>query len=294
MDPGLPRTDFTFQRDSDLTTLETTVLAVLPFAALDPSDQALFKKSADEANGLHVIITAATVFHPQGGGQPTDTGHMVHNGTSSDSKKSVSFEVQSVRMSSLRPDIALHLGAFLPPCPASASGSTARAASFTVGDVLTQSIDAAQRLLYSRYHTAGHLLGAAVRDTAGPHVEGWGKLKASHFPSSAACEYTGLIEGKWKGDIQAKLDEFINADLPVKVVYWDEDEFRVHGMGDLIPDRKALGVAEGEKFRVVEIGEVDAYPCGGTHVETSKLCGKTTVKKITRSNGNSRVGYTCE
>ena len=52
---------------------------------------------------------------------------------------------------------------------------------------------------------------------------------------------------------------------------------------------------EGEnKLRVVRIGEVDVYPCGGTHVERTDLCGKVGVRKIARQKGGSRVGYTVD
>jgi len=48
---------------------------------------------------------------------------------------------------------------------------------------------------------------------------------------------------------------------------------------------------EGEKWRVVEIVGAEVYPCGGTHVDTTKACGETKVKKISRSKGTSRVSY---
>jgi Ser-tRNA(Ala) deacylase AlaX len=107
----------------------------------------------------------------------------------------------------------------------------------------------------------------------------------------AACEFRGSIEGKWKDAIQTRVDEIISADYPVTAKWWNDEEFQLHGLGDVLPDRKALGVPDDEKFRVIEIGPVDAYPCGGTHVDSTSACGKTTVKKIGRSKGTSRIGY---
>jgi Ser-tRNA(Ala) deacylase AlaX len=46
-----------------------------------------------------------------------------------------------------------------------------------------------------------------------------------------------------------------------------------------------------DKFRVVRIVGAEVYPCGGTHVDSTDLCGGTVVKKISRSKGNSRVSY---
>jgi Ser-tRNA(Ala) deacylase AlaX len=186
----------------------------------------------------------------------------------------------SARTSNVSSEIVLHFGNFLD------AGKV-----FATGESVTQAIDEDKRLLFSRYHTAGHVLGAAVRNVVAEHVEGWKELKASHIPEMAACEFSGSIEGKWKDAIQSKVDEIIEADLPVTVKWWDDDEFRLNGLEDVLPDRQALGVPADEKFRVVQIGQADVYPCGGTHVDSSKLCGETTVKKISRSKGNSRVGY---
>src|SRR5690606_33687789 len=121
------------------------------------------------------------------------------------------------------------------------------------GDRVTQRVDAERRLLYSRYHTAGHVLGAAVRHLVEKEVEGFDETKASHFPDSAACEFRGLIEARWKDAIQARVDEYVDRDMPVEIEWWDEDDFRAHGMERLIPDRAAMGLADDEKFRVVRI-----------------------------------------
>ena len=95
-----------------------------------------------------------------------------------------------VRMSALAQGEVLHFGRF-------ADGASA----FQPGDEVTQTIDSEKRELYSRYHTAGHVLGAAVRHLVMDEVANFDELKASHFPDSAACEFQGLIEGKWKDPI---------------------------------------------------------------------------------------------
>ena len=188
------------------------------------------------------------------------------------------FEVISVRMSAVTDGQVLHFGRFK-------SGSDI----FKEGETVEQIIDSNKRLLYSRYHTAGHVLGAAVRHLLEKEVLGFDELKASHFPDSASCEFKGLIEGKWKEDIQKKLDDYIDKAMPVEIDWWDEDDFKRNGLERLIPDRSLA--PPGEKFRVVNIRGAEVYPCGGTHVDTTDLCGKTNVKKISRSKGVSRVSY---
>ncbi|KAK4943589.1 hypothetical protein LTR10_016884 [Elasticomyces elasticus] len=256
--------------NAKLYTLPTSVLAITPFPSLAEPNRQLFKTATDDDS---VVVTKETIFHPQGGGQPTDEGSMSSSGKE--------FSVSSVRMSATEEGQVLHLGRFAEPSNP-----------FSIGETVTQSIDVDKRLLYSRLHTAGHVLGAAVRHLLEKQVPGFDELKASHFPDSAACEFAGLIEGKWKGDIQGKVDEYIAASMPVEIDFWSEDDFRANGLERLIPSGEGVKLAPGEKYRVVNIKGAEVYPCGGTHVDTTKQCGKVGVKKISRSKGTSRVSYT--
>ncbi|KAJ5323880.1 hypothetical protein N7476_002480 [Penicillium atrosanguineum] len=257
------RTFLAYQHDAHLHTLETVVTAVHPFTSLGESDRQLFK---DGTENHHAVITEKTIFHPQGGGQPSDTG--VIKGPAG------TFTVTAVRMTN--DGQVLHLGQF-------------ESSTFSPGEIVNQEIDVDERLLFSRLHTAGHVLGAAVRHLLEKEIENFDELKASHFPDSAACEFQGAIEGKWKDEIQKRLDEYIAAKMPVQVEWWDEDDFKAKGLERLIPDRSL--VLPGEKSRVVNIVGAEVYPCGGTHVDTTDLCGQTSVKKISRKSGNSRVSY---
>lgn len=269
--PPSDRTFLAFQHNAKLHNLQTIVRGIYPFATLEESNRQLFKQGTDED---YAIITEQTIFHPQGGGQPSDEGTMT-------SASGGAFTVAAVRMDAVREGQVLHFGRF-----------NQSSVVFSEGDTVEQTIDAEKRLLYSRLHTAGHVLGAAVLHLLEKEVEGFDELKASHFPDAAACEFQGAIDGKWKDPIQAKVNEFIEAKLPVEVDWWDEEEFRRRGLERLLPDRGAVAVAPGEKFRVVNIVGAEVYPCGGTHVETTDLCGSTTVRKITRKAGRSKVSYT--
>jgi Ser-tRNA(Ala) deacylase AlaX len=247
--------------------LKTTIKAVQSVAKLDEANRALFKQATDND---HVVITSETIFHPQGGGQPSDEGTM----ETSASK----FDVVSVRMDAITDGQVLHFGRFT-------SGSQP----FQEGEAVEQTIDSEKRLLYSRLHTAGHVLGAAVRHLLQDKIPDFDELKASHFPDSAGCEFQGSIEGKWKEPIQKRVDEYVEKSMPVEIDWWDEEDFKKNGLERLIPDRSFA--PPGEKFRVVKIVGAEVYPCGGTHVDTTDLCGKTNVRKISRSKGTSRISY---
>jgi Ser-tRNA(Ala) deacylase AlaX len=227
---------------------------------------------------------ASTIFHPQGGGQPSDIGSICI----ADQPSGLKFDVLSVRMDAVVEGQVLHFGRFVPTHLDPVTSVSNSSSEFRVGGAVDQAIDADARLLYSRLHTAGHVLGAAVRHILKDEIAGFDELKASHFPESAGCEFQGLIQGAWKGPIQDKVDEYVKRAMPVEIEWWDEGDFRREGLERLIPE-KAL--PDGEKWRVVRIVGAECYPCGGTHVEKTDLCGKTTVKKISRSKGTSRVSY---
>ncbi|KAI9740242.1 MAG: hypothetical protein M1834_004820 [Cirrosporium novae-zelandiae] len=262
-----PRTRLLYQHDQKLRSIITKVLAVQPVSALSEANRALFKQAADED---HVVVTTDTIFYVQGGGQPSDTGIM----SSEDAGDVTSFEVASVRHGS--EGCVLHLGRFVPP----------DSRTFTENESVKQTIDGEKRDLHSRIHTAGHLLGLAVRSLSQsmPDVT---ELKAQHYPGSAFVEFQGLIDGKHKGAIQAKTNELMQQATPVNVHFWNEKELKEKCV--IVPDNVAL--PDGELMRAVEIEGAGAYPCGGTHFPNTSDVGPIQIRKISRQKGRSKVSY---
>ena len=217
------------------------------------------------------IVVDSTIFYAQGGGQPSDTGTM----SLADASCSTTFEVNAVRKASN--GRILHIGQFSP-----SDGPV-----FSEGVTVIQKIDGEKRDLHSRIHDAGHILSLAVRRLRAsiPDVT---ELKASHYPDAAFVEFKGLIDGKHKDAIQAKCDEFVDAEFPVKVHWWNEKELREKCA--FVPESMSAE-EEGGLIRAVDIEGAGAYPCGGTHVESTKLVGKVNVRKISRSKGISKISY---
>ena len=184
------------------------------------------------------------------------------------------FRVTSVRNGSAQQ--ILHMGIFEPAD-----------AMFSPGSVVHQSIDSSKRDLNSRIHTAGHIVGLAVRHLASS-ISNVIELKAQHYPDLAFVDFQGSIDGKHKEAIQAKADEFIRQKLPVKVYWWNEQELREKCA--VVP--AAVAIPEGELIRAVDIEGAGAYPCGGTHVPDTSQVGKVVIKRISRSKGNSKISYT--
>jgi Ser-tRNA(Ala) deacylase AlaX len=242
-----------------LYTLETKVLAIQPVKSLSDDTRVLFKTAGEDDL---VVISEKTVFHPQGGGQPSDTGII--------RKGDIAFEVTTARQDAK--GHVLHLGRFTTEDH------------FKEDEIIEQTIDSEKRLLYSRYHTGGHVLGAAVRHLLEKQVEGFDEIKASHFPDSASCEFKGTIDGKHKEAIQSKVDEYVKKAMAVEVDWWTEEDFLRCGCA--MPDSSII-----PPYRVVKIVGAEVYPCGGTHVHDTSKCGPITVKKISRSKGTSKVSY---
>ena len=116
----------------------------------------------------HVVILDQTVCHPQGGGQPFDTGIISGDDSSS-------FEILDARMDR-DTECIHHIGKFT-------NGL------FSVGDVVKIKINQEKRLLYSQLHTAGHLVDASL------HLLGyeWKPTKGYHFPGGPYVEWNTRV-----------------------------------------------------------------------------------------------------
>ncbi|OOQ88309.1 alanyl-tRNA synthetase [Penicillium brasilianum] len=285
MPPPTP-TYLAYQHDAKLLHLETTIQSIQPFADLDEANKTLFKSPS---NDDLILVTQETIFHPQGGGQPSDEGYIFPAGTdpsTTSNPQNALFQVLAARMDATNHGQVLHLVRPVPNITAAATPLQ----SLAPATPILQTIDAQKRLLYSRLHTAGHVLGSAVRHLLESSIPDFDELKASHFPDSASCEFRGSIPGEHKSAIQARVDEYIARAMPVEIEFWGEEDFEREGVPHLLPDKGLLAPGE-SKFRVVRIVGAEVYPCGGTHVDSTDLCGGTVVKKISRSKGNSRVSY---
>lgn len=104
-----------------------------------------------EADGRYAIELDRTLFHPQGGGQPSDSGWI---------------DEQVVMAVATRGDSVLHIVA--QPLP--------------LGEVEMR-IDASARQLHARLHSAGHLLGLAGEQF------GWRPVKAHHWPGEGRITF---------------------------------------------------------------------------------------------------------
>lgn len=135
--------------------------------------------------GGYAIELDATLFHPQGGGQPADGGQL---GT-----------VPVLRVAQ-QGDKVLHFTA--EPLP--------------TGPVKVQ-IEGELRRLHTRWHSAGHLIGWLGE------TRGWQPVKAHHWPGEGRITFAPGAEPQTLDQdfLQAELARLIAADLPRKQVAVD-------------------------------------------------------------------------
>jgi Ser-tRNA(Ala) deacylase AlaX len=269
------KTEPLYQKDGHLYTHTAPLTSLSLLSSHPPETQSLFKPPQDAEP--YILTTPSTIFHAQGGGQPSDTGLITSSNPSA--PKFIVHQVRKVGAP------ILHMGVFDPP-----------SAKLDESSELVQQLDVEKRVLHSRLHTAGHVIGLAIallsksppNDPASDIPATIKDGKASHYPGAAFVEFLGLIPGAAKQRVQDKVDELVAQDLPVHIHFWSEEE----------AGRKCIGgtdgaaVPEGEdSVRVVDLGGVGSYPCGGTHVKSLKELGKVVVRNVKRQKGVSKVGY---
>ena len=206
------------------------------------------------------IVLDRTVFYPQGGGQPGDSGVLVLGGTES--------PVSNLTYRKDRSEV-LHLVPEGSPLPA-------------VGDKVTVRIDWPSRFARMRIHTALHLLSVVLPYpvTGGAIGDGDGRL-------DFALPEGGLD----RQDIEARLQAMIDVDAPV-TTRWISDQELLDNPG-LVKTMSVKPPMGSGRVRLVAIGDVDLQPCGGTHVAHTAEIGRIAVTGIEskgRQNRRVRIG----
>jgi Ser-tRNA(Ala) deacylase AlaX len=235
-----------------------TVLHYLSDASLEGSAEVL---AIIETDFGPAVILDQTIFYPQGGGQPCDTGYLlVHK--------------QQIRVISVRFDAGMvyHFTEGNPEL-------------LSIGDTVKLDIDGERRALNSRIHTGGHLIDTAMINCG----YAFRPIKGYHFPDSPYVEYQGIIELEDRERICMELEEEANkliaSGQSVECFIVDEyDQLKNHC--STVP----AYVPKDKPIRVVKVGGVGC-PCGGTHVEDLSELGQLSVPKIKSKGGNIRVSY---
>lgn len=235
----------------------TKLLYLEDFAVLTSQAKVL---EVPTENDKTTLILDETIFYPQGGGQPYDTGTI----TGPLGK----FKVEEVRFID---GLVKHIG-------------NIENGSIQTGETVTCEVDKARRELHSRIHSAGHIIDKAVYELQLPWIPG----KGYHFPEGPYIEYAGSLEGldkeKLKVDIENLCTKYIEENKTTSLLFMDKDKMQevCHYVPESLP--------QGKPARVVMLGDF-GVPCGGTHVSHLAEIQGITIRKIKSAGSNIRVSY---
>ena len=198
-----------------------------------------------------------TVFYPEGGGQPGDTGVLrADDGTA--------FAVSNTRKGEGADDV-LHLidpGSALP----------------APGSRVVAELDWERRYRHMRMHTCLHLLSAVIDApvTGGQLSAEKGRLD---FDVDTKLE---------KAAVQEELNALIARDFPVGV-RWISDEALAE-QPELVRTMRVKPPTGQGRVRLIDVEGIDLQPCGGTHVARTGEIGPIVVRKIeSKGRQNRRV-----
>lgn len=197
-----------------------------------------------------------TVFYPEGGGQPGDTGLLRR-------EDGAEIAIRNTRKGAAGDDV-VHLLApeAAPPAP---------------GTRVTAVLDWERRYRHMRMHSCLHLLSAVVDApvTGGQLTAGKGRLDFD------------LAERRLdKAEIEERLNALIARDLAVAPRWIDDAALAAQPA--LVKTMRVKPPTGSGRVRLIEVDGTDLQPCGGTHVARTGEIGPVTVRKIENKGRHNR------
>ena len=219
-----------------------------------------------EKDGLDVIACESSVFYPEGGGQPSDTGTVSAGGRV--------YEVTSAHDDSLDSPVWHY--------------TDAPAGTFAQGDEVVLTIDWDRRFINMQRHLGEHMLSGTFDSLFG------GVNKGFHMGEdyiTIDIDLDGRMLTEEELDLAEKtVNEAVWEDLPVTVTWFDDYESSL-----ALPVRKK--VPHDGRVSVVTVGDLenpyDCIACCGTHPNTSGQVGLVALYKCEPNKGMNRVFFDC-
>ena len=196
----------------------------------------------DLGDGTFLCKLRESPFYPDGGGQVTDAGELVHEESGAVATLQAAYRIGD--------DQAL---VFVGD-------------GFTAGDRVRAVVPWTVRFPTMANHTATHLLHAALRDVLGEHVHQAG---SSVRPDKLRFDFTHgqAMSAEEREKVERIVNQKVFEAIPVRTFVTPIDEARQLGAMML------FGEKYGDEVRVVEIDGFSRELCGGTHVRSTAEIG---------------------
>ncbi|CBS88090.1 alanine--tRNA ligase-related protein [Azospirillum lipoferum] len=216
----------------------------------------------DRETGETDLRLDRTVFYPQGGGQPSDTGTIISD--------TAVFQVESVRLCD---GAVIHKGRHL-------SGR------LHAGQYARLSVDREKRLRHTRLHSAGELICTAVRMLG---VD-WPAVSANHFPGASKVVFEGSLDPKARDPMEKEMVALLN-----RLVAANQN-ITIESTDDLDEVERLCGfrptyLDAGSTYRVVVMPDGIGRPCMGTHVGRTGDIGEIKLRHFRAKGGRIDIGY---
>ncbi len=205
------------------------------------------------------VVLDRTLFYPEGGGQPFDTGVL-----ESDAE---AWQVTDVQ----KKDTIYHTVDGTPP---------------EEGETVTGQIDWERRYAHMRYHTAQHLLSAVLLDEYDASTTG-NQLYADR--ARIDCAYERFTDEEFS-HIESVMNDRIAQG--VEVTWYELD--REEAESSLDPERTRIHLLPESirEIRIVEIEGIDKTACAGTHVGRTDELGKFRITgRETKGSDEERLKF---
>jgi len=204
------------------------------------------------------IVLDASLFYPNGGGQPGDSGRLIYDGGEMAVATTVKGEGDQIVL--LPAD-----GMPVPP----------------VGARVIQHLDWDKRLRYMRIHTALHLLSVVI-----PLPVSGGQISAEK--GRLDFDMPEAIEDKQA--VEDALNALISRDLAVSESWITDEELAAKP--ELVKTMSVKPPVGSGRVRLIRIGtdseQIDLQPCGGTHVARTSEIGAVFLGKMEKKGRQNR------
>ena len=295
---------------------------LISVVAVSPEESKECKVPSDVINQVTAKITLEdSLFHPQGGGQPSDKGTLVdddneifnvlfvssssksgvkvteHYGcfqssTAVDAESNITASLEQIDLQSLKSDSSASGKMVADINSSQIASQIVEKSGFREGASLKMSIDIPTRQLHTRLHSAGHTIDAALKRCDGDIFSRLKATKGYHFIDGPYVEYEGEISEK---EIK-ELPDILNVHLKDLIT---ENISTIVSLVEKSAATTILGVDSDdlkfypEQIRIVEVAGLPCA-CGGTHVLSTIDLKTVTITKIKKKKRIVKMSYVIE